>query len=221
MSASGRTRISAHTRNLRVWAAILLMAPAFGWAAGTLSGTTINNSADVSYVVGAGPVTTATSNTLSLTVDDKVQVLVAGGIQKPVSPGQTSALTPFSVTNLGNATQGYALVAANAAAGAYTVNAAAITDNFDPATALRICLDDGAGVAANAGDGNLSAAELSACPAAPGVTSIATLAPDTTAYLVVMTDVPAAGAGSNIGDAAVVSLEASTLWPTPNAALLG
>ena len=54
MSASGRTRISAHTRNLRVWAAILLMAPAFGWAAGTLSGTTINNSADVSYVVGAG-----------------------------------------------------------------------------------------------------------------------------------------------------------------------
>lgn len=220
MQLTGLLNFCTRAFTLGVWTCLLLLLPQISFAAGTTSGTTINNSATLTYAIGAGPTTTATSNTASFTVDDKVDVLVAGGIQKPVSPGQTSALTPFTVTNIGNATQGYDLTAVNAISGAYTVNAAAITDNFDPATALRICLDDGAGVPANAGDGILSAAELAACPVAPGVTRINTLAPNATAYLVVLTDIPSSGAGSNIGDAAVVSLKASTLWPTPNALLL-
>ena len=215
MQQTGLLNLCTRAFNLGVSTCLLLLMPQISWAAGTTSGTAINNSATLSYTIGAGPAATATSNTVSFTVDDKVNVLVAGGIQKSVSPGQTSALTPFTVTNLGNATQGYDLFAANAVSGAYTVNATAITDNFDPAPALRICLDDGAGVPADAGDGILSAAELAACPVAPGVTRINTLAPNATAYLVVLTDIPSSGFGSNIGDAAVVSLKASTLWPTP------
>lgn len=201
---------------LGISACLLLILPQISRAAGTPSGTSISNSATLTYSVGAGPATTATGTSLPFVVDDKVNVLVAGGLQKIVSPGENNVVTPFAVTNNGNATQGYDLVAGNATPGAYTVNAAAITDNFDPSTALRICLDDGAGVPANAADGILSAAELAACPVAPGVTRIDTMAPDTTAYLVVLTDIPASpNPGSNIGDAAVVSLQATTLWPTP------
>ena len=192
---------------------LLLISTQFGWAAGTPSGTTISNSATLTYTIGAGPATSATS-VATFTVDDKVNVLVAGGVITNVSPNQIGVATPFTVTNNGNATQGYNLAAANATSGAYTVNATPITDNFDPATALRICLDDGSG-GGTANDGILQAGELAACPAAPGVTSIATLAPGATVYLLVVTDTPSSGAGSNNGDAAVVSLKATTLWPTP------
>ena len=123
---------------------LLLISTQFGWAAGTPSGTTISNSATLTYTIGAGPATSATS-VATFTVDDKVNVLVAGGVITNVSPNQIGVATPFTVTNNGNATQGYNLAAANATSGAYTVNATPITDNFDPATALRICLDDGSG----------------------------------------------------------------------------
>ena len=183
-------------------------------AVGTTSGTPISNQATLSYTVSSVAQTPITSAAATFTVDDKVNVLVAGGVITNVSPNQIGVATPFTVTNNGNATQGYNLAAANATSGAYTVNATPITDNFDPATALRICLDDGSG-GGTANDGILQAGELAACPAAPGVTSIATLAPGATVYLLVVTDTPSSGAGSNNGDAAVVSLKATTLWPTP------
>jgi uncharacterized repeat protein (TIGR01451 family) len=200
-----------------IWTCLLMILPQFSWAVGTISGTAISNSATLTYSIGVGPTSTSSSNTVSFTVDDKVNVLVAGGVITNGSAAQTRAATPFTVTNNGNATQGYSLVAGNALNGAYTVNATAITDTFDPATALRICLDDGTG-GGTADDGILQAGELAACPAAPGVTQILSLAPNATAHLLVVTDIPASGPGSNNGDAAVVSLHASTLWPNPNGA---
>jgi len=189
---------------------LLMIAPQLGWAAGTPSGTSISNTASLSYAIGAGPITSATSNTVSFTVDNKVNVLVAGGVITSASAGQTGALTPFTVTNNGNATQGYDLVAMNAVPGAYTVNATSITDNFDPSAALTIYLDNGAG-AGTACDGVLNGTEGTAA-----VTGIPTLAPGATACLLVATDIPASpNPGSNNGDAAVVSLHAATLWPNP------
>jgi hypothetical protein len=198
---------------LMVGAMLLGLVSQGALAVNTTSGTSISNQADLTFSVGA-VVQPTVSATTTFKVDDKVNVLVAGGVITNVSPNQTGVATPFTVSNNGNATQGYTLAAANATSGGYTVNATAITDDFDPATALRICLDDGSGGGV-ANDGILQAGELAACPAAPGVTTIATLAPGASVHLLVVTDTPGTGVGSANNDAAVVSLKATTLWPTP------
>jgi uncharacterized repeat protein (TIGR01451 family) len=174
--------------------------PQISWAVGTPSGTTISNSATLTFAIGASPPTTTTSNIVSFTVDDKVNVTVAGGVITSVSPGQNGVLTPFTVTNTGNATQGYNLVAADAASGVYTVNATAITDDFNPAAGYTIYRDNNC-------DGLIDGADAL-------VTIIPTLAAGATACLLVQTNIAPTQV---IGDAAVVSLKASTLWPSPNA----
>jgi len=200
MQLAGIKKFCSYAIKLGTWTSLLLISPQLSWAAGTPSGTSISNSATLIYSIGAGPTTTATGVT-SFTVDDKVNVLVAGGVITNVTSGQNGVLTPFTVTNNGNATQGYDLAAANATSGTYTVNATPITDNFDPVPALQIYLD-------NNGNGIIDGADAV-------VTTIPTLAPGATANLLVATDIPASGLGSNNGDAAVVSLKATTTWPTP------
>ena len=179
-------------------AALLGLVSQSALAVGTTSGSTISNQATLNYTVGGVSQTAITSAAASFTVDDKVNVLVAGGVITGVTPGTTGVLTPFTVTNNGNATQGYNLTAANAASGAYTVNATAVTDNFDPVTALTIYRDNNC-------DGLINGADAV-------VTTIPTLNAGATACLVVSTDIPL---GQLNGDAAVVSLKATTVWPTP------
>jgi hypothetical protein len=101
------------------------------------------------------------------------------------------------VTNSGNATQGYNLVAANAASGGYTV-AGAITDNFDPVVVLTIYRDNNC-------NGLIDGADAV-------VTTIPTLNAGVSACLLVSTTIPA---GQINGDAAVVSMKATTAWPNP------
>lgn len=193
-----KTSISSKLVTLLAGAALFGLISQSALAVGTASGTSISNQATLNYTVGAVAQTAITSAAAAFTVDDKVNVLVAGGVISPVTPGATSVVTPFTVTNNGNATQGYNLVAADAASGAYTVNATAITDNFNPVTALTIYLD-------NNGNGIVDGADAV-------VTTIPTLAPGATVNLLVMTDIPLARVN---GDAAVVSLKATTVWPTP------
>lgn len=197
------TGISSKLVALLAGAAMFGLVSQSALAAGTQSGTSISNTATLNYSVGSVTQTAITSAAAAFTVDDKVNVLVAGGVITNVTPGQSSAVTPFTVTNNGNATQGYALAAADAASGAYTVNATPITDNFNPVPAYKIYVDTNA-------NGVLDAAEL----AAGVVTSIPTLAAGATVNLLVLTDIAASPTRVN-GDAAVVSLKASTLWPTP------
>lgn len=203
-----KTSISSKLVALMAGAALFGLVSQSALAVGTTSGTSISNSATLNYTVGAVAQTAITSTAASFTVDDKVNVLVAGGLITSVTPGATGVVTPFTVTNSGNATQGYNLVAADAASGAYTVNATAITDNFNSVVGYTIYRDDGAGVPANANDGILSAAELAAGP----VTTIPTLAAGATASLLVLTNIPLAQVNT---DASVVSLRATTVWPTP------
>lgn len=203
-------------------AAILGLLSQSTLAAVTPSGTSITNLAKISYKVGtvdqpeicSSPTGNSTGNggttgttcttgsngalSTSFTVDNKVNVTVAGGVITPVTPGETSVVTPFTVTNSGNATQGYNLVAANAASAGYTVNATAITDNFNPVPALQIYLD-------NNGNGIIDGADAV-------VTTIPTLAPGATANLLVLTDIASTRLN---GDAAVISLKATSVWPTP------
>ena len=102
-------------------------------AAGTVSNTTISNTAAVDYQLSAVSQPQVTSNNLQFVVDNKVNLTVASTANDNVIPNQTNQPLTFTVTNNGNTTQGYSLVAANRAAG----------DNFDM-TNIRIYIENGA-----------------------------------------------------------------------------
>ena len=102
-------------------------------AVGTASGTSIDNTATVDYQVGGFDQATVTSNTESFVVDNRVDLTVANVSGTNVLPNSTNQPLAFTVTNTGNTTQGYSLVATNAAG-----------DDFDM-TLVDIYIDDGNG----------------------------------------------------------------------------
>ncbi|HEX8513426.1 MAG TPA: hypothetical protein VF688_10015, partial [Allosphingosinicella sp.] len=101
--------------------------PAF--AAGTTAGTTVTNSVTLDYKVGGvdqGQITASDT----FTVDRKVNLTVTetGNLATTVTPGQTAAVTVFSVTNSSNAPLDFALAASQLSGG---TAAHGRTDNFD------------------------------------------------------------------------------------------
>jgi uncharacterized repeat protein (TIGR01451 family) len=109
-----------------VVAAAALLLAAEVHAAGTAAGTNIQNTAQVSYTVGASTVTTA-SNSTSLTVAEILDVNVT--IANPtvtVSPSATGQQLIFTVTNTGNGSEAFDLAA---------LSAGVTGDNFDPTLA--------------------------------------------------------------------------------------
>jgi uncharacterized repeat protein (TIGR01451 family) len=107
-------------------------------ASGTAAGSTITNEVTVNYQVG-GVSQTATTASDSFIVDRKVNLTVAevGTTTTQVSPGQTAAVTTFTVTNTSNATLDFALAAAQQTGGA---GAHSNTDSFD-VTNVKIYVD--------------------------------------------------------------------------------
>lgn len=101
---------------------ILLLAGRTALAAGTAAGTTIQNTALVTYTVGGTPVTTP-SNTNTITVAERLDVNVT--LQSPpvsVQGGQVRRELALRVTNTGNGSEAFNLAMTSAIAG----------DNFDP-----------------------------------------------------------------------------------------
>ena len=98
-------------------------------AAGTASGTTITNTVSIDFRVG-GVNQNAVTASDSFTVDRRVNLTVAetGTTTTSVSPGQTSAVTTFTVTNASNATLDLALAATQLSGGTAAHGG---TDNFD------------------------------------------------------------------------------------------
>jgi uncharacterized repeat protein (TIGR01451 family) len=96
--------------------AALAVSPAS--AAGTTAGTTITNTVTVDYKVG-GVSQNQVSASASFTVDRKINLTVAqiGATTTSVSPGQTAAVTAFSVTNASNAVLDFALAVSQPAGG--------------------------------------------------------------------------------------------------------
>lgn len=92
--------------------------------AGTPAGTTITNTASATYQVSGTPGTqTATSDTVSITVSELVNVEVT--LQSPVKsvlPGDSNQGLLFTVTNTGNGQETFNLAALSTLGG----------DNFDP-----------------------------------------------------------------------------------------
>jgi hypothetical protein len=78
-------------------------------AAGVPAGTTIQNTAEVSYTIGGSTATTP-SNTVGITVDEILDVVVtlqSGSVS--VTPGATNQELLFRVTNTGNGPERFRL----------------------------------------------------------------------------------------------------------------
>lgn len=163
-------------------------------AKGTPAGTLIPNVASVTYRVGGPPVTT-TSNTVTVRVQEILDVIVAPGSgDKPVSlPGDTNRPVPFLVTNSGNGQEKFGL----------TLRTDVTGDNFDP-VCPRLYFDTNNSGVYEAANDTLYAAG----------TNDPDLAPDATILVFALCDVPATANNNDVGN---VSLEARarTLEKTP------
>jgi uncharacterized repeat protein (TIGR01451 family) len=122
------------TMNVRFLAsASVLAATAFAaspaLAAGTSAGTTVTNNVTLDYKVGGVDQTQITASD-SFTVDRKVNLTVAAtdSSTTSVSPGQTAAVTAFTVTNASNAPLDLVLAASQLAGG---TSGNGGTDNFN------------------------------------------------------------------------------------------
>jgi len=99
------------------------------YATGTLAGTTITNTANISYSVNSIAQTGATASN-AVVVDRKVIFTVTGAASTTtVTPGQTVAYDAFTVLNSSNDTLDFALSTANQTTGASAAHGG--TDAFD------------------------------------------------------------------------------------------
>lgn len=100
-------------------------------AAGVTAGTLIENTASASYTSGAAT-TTIRSNTVTVKVDELLDVAVASLDAAPQSIGPATAVLTFQVTNTGNGAEAFKLTADPVIAGndfAAVVQALAIDSN--------------------------------------------------------------------------------------------
>jgi hypothetical protein len=168
---------------------VALLGAQMASADGTPAATTITNTARVEFDVG-GVAQTPQSASTSFVVARKVNLTLmqANAAATSVLPGQSSAVAAFELSNLSNASLGFALSAVQLAGGAAARGG---TDNFDLAGTLQVFVD------AN-GDGVYD-------PATDTATFVPQLAADQTVTLFVVGDVPAGVFG---GDIATVELTA-------------
>jgi hypothetical protein len=160
------------------------------YAAGTTAGSTITNTVTVAFQVN-GLAQTGTAASDTLTVDRKINLTVAeiGTTTTTVTPGATSQVTSFTVTNTSNAVLDFALTVAQQTGG---TGAHTGTDTFD-VTNVKIYKDANANGTYDAGTDTL-------------VTYLDELAADTSATVFVVSDVPL---GQANGAVAAVTLTAT------------
>jgi len=174
--------------------AVGLWGPLASAATGTQAGTSVTNTATVSYSVASVAQTPVSSNAASFVVDRKANVMVAevGGAATSVSYGQTDQVTTFTVTNTTNATQDFRLIATNIGIGAATQ--LGHTDNF-AVTNIRVFVDSN-------GNGTYDAGVDTA-------TYIDELAPDATKTVFVVADVPASGPAGGVAGVQLTAVVAT------------
>lgn len=163
-------------------------------ATGTQAGTSVNNTASVSYSVNGVSQTPVSSNNATFLVDRKANVMVAevGGAATTVVYGQTNQVTTFTVTNTTNATQDFRLFALNTGLGAATQ--LGHTDTYG-VTNIRVFVDVN-------GNGTYEAGTDTA-------TYIDELAPDATKTVFVVADIPASGPAGGISGVELTAVVAT------------
>lgn len=148
-------------------------------AAGTLAGTDIVNTAHATYdVAGASPAT-VDSNTVTIKVDELLDVSVAWREPSDVqsAPGLTDQIVSYTVTNGGNGQEAFALATVHAGGG-----------DFDP-TVTSVVLDTN-------GNGSFDPGVDTAY--VPGGND-PVLAPDQSVVVFVLSTIPAGAADGNRG----------------------
>lgn len=131
-----RRQSCIHALLTSISVAIISM-PNAAYAAGTLAGTDIQNVASATFDTAGGPVTIQ-SNTVTIKVDELLDVTVSSSDPGDVitSPGQTSNVQSFRVSNTGNGDEAFALTATVANGG----------DDFDPSLQQIVIDTNGNGV---------------------------------------------------------------------------
>jgi uncharacterized repeat protein (TIGR01451 family) len=117
-----RQQSCIHALLTSISVAIISM-PNAAYAAGTLAGTDIQNVASATFDTAGGPVTIQ-SNTVTIKVDELLDVTVSSSDPGDVitSPGKTSNVQSFRISNIGNGDEAFAVTATVANGG----------DDFDP-----------------------------------------------------------------------------------------
>lgn len=100
-------------------AAIMLLCTSDLTAGGTAAGTSVSNSASLSFSVGGVAQTAVSSNTDTFVVDKKIDFVLTNndGDQVIVVPGDTDEITTWSITNEGNSAQKFTFTAAQLTGG--------------------------------------------------------------------------------------------------------
>jgi uncharacterized repeat protein (TIGR01451 family) len=183
-----RARFVVRLRFAALITVLMLWSPGAN-AAGTASGTSIDNTASVDYKVGGIDQTTINSNTATFVVDNRIDLTVTTVDVAIVNtvPGGTNQVLTLSVTNDGNTVQDYSLAAAISATGAFGE-----TESFDAGN-VRVFVDGNA-------NGTYELANDTA-------TYIDELAPDATITVFVVSDIAVSQVN---GDVASYDLIATT-----------
>jgi uncharacterized repeat protein (TIGR01451 family) len=127
VGCGGRARARARRRVCALaacGAGAIALAPVPAFAGGTPAGTNIQNVATATYDVPGGGTADVASNTVTIRVDELIDVAVAWAdpADVAVTPGAASQLLRFTVTNGGNGPERFALSTVAAQGG----------DDFDP-----------------------------------------------------------------------------------------
>ena len=157
----------------------LLVSGTIASAAGTPVGTLIENTATVTFDVN-GTSTQVTTNTTSLTVLERIDVVVT--LQSPstlVTPGETGRALLFTVTNTGNGTETFSLAIDSALGG----------DDFDPVPAVPAIYFD------TDGSGDLTPADQAYVPGG----NDPVLAADAAVDIFLVNDIPGGATNGQVG----------------------
>jgi hypothetical protein len=177
-----------------------LVAPLFGamllglvsqsaLAAGTTAGNTIDNTANLTYLVGGVDPTGGTginSTSASFVVDEKINLTVAGGVTTSVLPGATAQATAFTVTNNSNSPLDFSLSVVDGILG----------DQFNPVAASCVAYED-----------NQTLGTLGVYDANDTATFVNELPADATRTVFVVCNIPSTGVVDT--DTALVALVAT------------
>jgi len=183
MTTSARSRYVFHRVRqffIPVAASVFVLLPLQSTlAAGTAAGTVIDNTAQLTYEIGGTPLSLS-SNTVSVTVDERIDVVVT--LQSPqvlVAGGDTNRSLLFRVTNTGNGSEDFLLAIDSNLPG----------DNFDPVPAVPAIYFD------TDSSGDLTAGDLAYNP---GVND-PQLAADAFVDILLVNDIPLAAANGETG----------------------
>jgi uncharacterized repeat protein (TIGR01451 family) len=183
-----RLRVHCIRTGLLVAGMSCTAAPAY--AARTPAGTIINNSATATYDLPAGGQDSVTSNIVSLTVDELLDVSVAStdGGDVATAPTAVNQVLTFRVTNAGNGSESFVLTARDTAGG----------DDFDPIATSIVIDGNGNGVY----DPGIDAVYVAGA-------NDPLLAPDASVLVFVLSSIPASAANGQRGRVDLVAVAAT------------